>query len=460
MRTRRAVSMTEGSIFKNLIAFSFPLILATILQSLYNTADMAVAGQFCGTEAVSSIAASTPICSLAVFVFVGFSTGTNVIVAYYIGARDHKNLHRAVQTSVWGALFLGLGLGVAGFFLAGPLLRLTACPEVSYPNALLYLRYFFLGVPGSIVYNFAAAVLRAKGDSTKPLFFLGISGLANVGMNLFAVLVLGMGVAGVALATTVASTLAAMMAVVALIKDRGECHFSPKEFLIDPHKVGRILRIGFPVALQNSFFTISNLQIQSAVNALGPATMTGNSASTTLEGYVASVSNSFNAATVSFVSQNRGAGNFERIPKVTGAAALVSSLVGGGAALLLLAFCRPLLGLVIGSDPLASAAIDVGQLRLTYLMSFFAVSCLYGVFDNTIRGLGYSLVPTLISVFSVCIWRIFWMAAVYPHYLTIDNLYLCYVCSWSLNLVGMSIALLVTYRLFRKNHRPRPASTE
>ena len=463
---RRAnVEMTQGSIVKNMLLFALPLALSSILQTMYNMADMAVVGQSAdgGTAAVAAIGATGVITSIFINIFAGISVGANVLVAFFIGARDKKNASDTVQTALWGSLFLGLLLCGAGFLTAEPFLVLTECPADVYADALLYLRVYFAGVPFATVYNFGASVLRARGDSTRPLFFLGISGLLNVVLNLIAVLGLGWGVAGVSAATSAANLASAVMVAVTLIRDKNEyTKFDPRRFFIDFRKILRILGVGVPVALSSLLYCISNLQIQSAVNSFGSATMAGNSAAGNLEGYTAAFNGAFGSAVLSFASQNRGAGNLGRVKKSVLWGCVLGGAVSGGLGVCLWLLRYPLLGLILGSglegDPsYLSTALEVGAMRASFLLLAYAMPPISNALGSGMRGLGYSLTPTLVSVFGVCGWRAFWMFAIYPLDPTMFNIYLCYTISWSLVMVFSFFFWLFTYRRYAKKHPPAAA---
>lgn len=458
--SRANVEMTQGSIVKNMLLFALPLALSSILQTMYNMADMAVVGQNAdgGTAAVAAIGATGVITSIFVNIFAGISVGANVLVAFFIGAKDKMNASDTVQTALWGSLFLGLLLCGAGFLTAEPFLLLTECPSDVYDAALLYLRVYFLGVPFATVYNFGAAVLRARGDSTRPLFFLGISGLLNVLLNLVAVLGLGWGVAGVSAATSVANLASAVMVVITLIRDKNEyTAFDPRRFFLDGRKILRILGIGVPVSLSSLLYCVSNLQIQSAVNAFGSATMAGNSAAGNLEGYPAAFNGAFGSAVLSFASQNRGAGNLVRVKRSVLCGCVLGGAVTGliGAFLWMLRY--PLLGMILGSgvegDPsYLKTALEVGALRTTFLLLSYAMPPISNALGSGMRGLGYSLTPTLVSVFGVCGFRAIWMFAIYPLDPTMFNIYLCYTVSWGLVLAFSFLFWFITSRRYFKKH--------
>lgn len=448
-----------------MLLFALPLALSSILQTMYNMTDMVVVGQSAdgGTAAVAAIGATGVITSIFVNIFAGVSVGANVLIAFYIGARDPKNASETVQTSLWGSLLLGLLLCGAGLLTAEPFLHLTGCPEDVFDNALLYLRVYFLGVPFASVYNFGASVLRAKGDSTRPLFFLGISGLLNVMLNVVAVLGLGWGVAGVSAATSVANLASAVMVVVTLSRDKNEyTRFDPRRFLLRGRKILRILNVGVPVALSSLLYCISNLQIQSAVNAFGSATTAGNSAAGNIEGYPAAFNGAFSSATLSFVSQNRGAGNFDRVKRSVFCGCVLGGAVTGGLGALLWLLRYPLLGMILGGgDPLdptyLETALAVGALRCTFLLFSYVMPPISGSLGSGMRGLGYSLTPTLVSVFGVCVWRAFWMFAIYPLDPTMFNIYLCYTISWGLVL---AFSLLFWFICRRRYERRHPIGTQ
>lgn len=448
--SRQKINMCSGPLLPAIIAFAVPLMLGSILQVFYNAADMIVIGQFSGQNSTAAIGATSSLLSLLVQSFIGFSVGVNVLAALHIGAGDDHNLHTTVQTSVYSGALLGVLLAAIGIALTKPLLLMTACPEDVLDGAILYMRWYFVGVPGAMVYNFGTAILRGKGDSRRPLIILAVSGLANVLLNLLLVLVFHLDVAGVAIATSLANYISAGMTLYDLAKEKDACRFSFRCWDVSLRKMGQILRIGVPVAIQNSLYSISNVQIQSAINTYDAAAIAGNAAAISLEGFPAAANGAFGNAAITFVGQNIGAKQYSRIKKIIFASSLASSVFCETLSMGLYLFRHALLNIYLPGN---EAAIAYGEMRMSYIFTIYFVAGLTSIAVSALRALGYSMLPMLVSVFGICGLRLIWMTVIYPHFMTMRSILLCYPVTWIIVLIGQWVCLFFAHRSFLKKRK-------
>ena len=438
------LDMTHGKLIPKVAAFAIPLMLTSILQLLYNAADVIVVGRCTGKEALAAVGSTASLINLLVNVFLGLSVGTNVVAARYYGANDFKGTQETVHTSIFISLIGGVAIGVFGYIFGGTFLAWMGSPETVLPLATQYIRIYFLGMPFNMLYNFGAAVLRAVGDTRRPLYFLTISGLVNVALNLLFVVGFGMGVAGVAWATIISQMISATLVTVCLIRTDGFVHLDPKKLRVHADKLLAISKIGLPAGFQGACFSISNVLIQSTVNSYGDVVVAGNSASQNLEGFIYASMNAFHQAAITFVSTNIGAGKNSRIRKSLGATSLLVTLVGvvlGGIAVL---FMRPLVG-IYSPEPEVIAA---GMRRLRIIAGTYFLCGLMDVFCGVLRGMGAAMVPMFVSIMGACAFRIFWIYAILPLYPSLEMLYYSYPVSWVLTGGVHLICCLVLMRRF------------
>ncbi len=434
--------MTHGPILKKLLVFSIPLILSSVLQLLFNAADIIVVGRFTGSEALAAVGSTGSLINLLTNLFLGLSVGSNVLFARFIGAGDTRNASLTLHTSILLSLISGILLTAVGLVFVKPILFLMGSPENVIDLSALYLRIYFIGMPAMLFYNFGSAILRAVGDTKRPLIFLTAAGIINVFLNLFFVIVFHMGVAGVALATIISQTISALLLLRCLMHMDGACRFSLSELSMDKKKLADILKIGLPAGLQGVIFSISNVLIQSSINSFGSVAMAGNAASGNIEGFVYVSMNAFHQTCVSFTSQNFGAGKYGRIPKILLRCLLLvtaTGLVLGNAAYF---FGRPLLS-IYNTDP---EVISYGLERMLYICVPY---CLCGIMDvlvGSIRGMGYSVVPMLVSLIGVCLFRVVWILTYFTWVHTLPALYISYPISWILTLIAHLITCFVIYR--------------
>ena len=424
------MDMCNGNIFLKIIKFSIPLALMGMLQLFYNAADLIVVSNFSGdSEALGAVGSTNSIINLLVNLFIGLSVGTNVIVAKYFGAKKFDKISDVVHTSILTSFIIGIVLGILGFIFARPLLNLM---NNDLDLSVLYLKIYFVGMPFNLVYNFAASVLRAVGDTKRPLYFLTISGMANIVLNLIFVIVFKMSVAGVALATVISQVISCILILFALFKSN-ECYqLRFNKLKINKKALIEITKIGLPAGIQSSIFSISNVLIQSSINKFGPIVMNGNSAASSVEGFVYTAMNSVYHAALAFMGQNVGAKKVKNIKKVTIYSLIIVCIVSmtlGG-----ILFLSGQHVLKIYTD--VPKEIEVGFIRLHYLCLPYFLCGIMDVMVGCLRGLGYSTLPMIVSIVGVCGFRIFWILGIFYNYTDFQNvedlnmLYISYPISW------------------------------
>lgn len=438
------IDMSQGSITKNVIRFAVPLMLANVLQVLYNAADVVVVGRFAGTEALASVGATGSLFSLLVNLFAGISLGASVLVSRKYGARDSVGVHRASHTSVLVGTISGILAMMVGLFLSKPLLELMGTPSGAIlDGAVLYLKIIFLGVPATMVYNFGASVMRGVGDTKRPFYILMVTGIINVCFNLLFVIGFDMGVAGVAIATIIANYLSAAAVVYYLMNSDGDYRINVKKLRLYKEEVLDILKIGLPAGLQSSVFGLSNTVIQSGINSFGDVAVAGNAAAGNIEGFVYQAMNAFYQSTITCVSQNFGAKRQDRLKKAIYVPALCAATVGGILGFLVVIFARPLLSIYITDS---QAAIDFGVIRnVVVTIPYFLVGIME-VLCGAIRGLGHSNITFFNSVIGACGLRIAWVSFILPLHKTPAVLYLCWPISWVVVIIFHTITLMLIWK--------------
>ena len=403
---------------------------SSVLQLLFNAADIVVVGRWAGDNSLAAVGSNTALIGLLTNLFVGLAVGANTLAAKSFGARDREELHRVVHTSILLSILSGVLLAVVGFFGARTILTWMQTPDNVLGLAALYLRIYFLGMPATMVYNFGAALLRAEGDTQRPLYFLSLAGVVNIVLNLFFVIVCHLDVAGVAIATVISQCISAALVLRCMTKDTGPLHLDLRKLRIHSRTMGKILQVGLPAGFQGILFSLSNVVIQSSVNTFGEVIMAGNSAAANIEQFVYVSMNAMYQATISFVSQNYGAGNYHRIRKIVIRAqicVLVVGLVLGNLATL---FGRDLLAIYTTSP----AVIDAGLIRMRIVCTTYAVCGMMDVMVGGLRGIGYSVMPMLVSLVGACGLRLLWIATIFqlPQFHTIQMLYWSYPVSWTI----------------------------
>ena len=438
-------SMLSGPLFSNIVIYTIPIILTSLLQLLFNAADLVVVGQFCGSLSVAAVGATGAITNLIVNLFVGLSVGAGVSVAHGIGCKDDEAVHKAVHTALPVALISGVFLTFVGVLLSEYLLGLMGTPENILPLSALYMKIYFCGITFALVYNYCASILRAAGDTKSPLVFLTTAGVINVVLNLIFVRVFHMNVAGVALATTISQGVSAVLVVIALMKRTDACRLFFKRMRIYKPQLMKMITIGLPAGIQGSLFSISNVLIQSSINSFGDIFVSGNAAAGNIEGFVYVSLNAFHQTAVNFTGQNVGAGQYKRVSKIfaicLGCVTVVGLSIGGIA----YALAPKLLGIYITDS---AEAISFGVLRMAFICLPYFILGLMDVATGTLRGMGASFVPMVISVLGVCGLRILWIYTIFqvPQYHTPECLYTSYPVSWTVTFLCELVAFLVIYR--------------
>lgn len=436
--------MTNGPIFKKLIQFSVPLIFSSLLQLLFNAADVVVVGRFAGDASLAAVGSTGSLVNLLINVFMGLGVGANVVAAHYLGAGKKEKVQETVHTTILLSIYCGIILTIIGIFGSKQILKLMQAPENVLNLATLYLKIYFAGITSTVVFNFGQALLRAKGDTKRPLYILTIAGVINVILNLIFVIPLKMDVAGVAYATIISQTFAAVMVILLLIKEEDEFHLNLRTLHINTHIFSKIVKIGLPAGFQGIMFSFSNVIIQSSVNSFGAILIAGNSAACNLEGFIYTAMNGFSQGSLTFCSQNLGAKKIKRIKRVVWESQICIFVIGAVLGFSFLAFGKQLLG-IYSPNP------DVIQAGMSRLWIIFTTYYLCGMMDsmaNSVRGIGHSLLPVIVTLLGACIFRILWLATVFQisRFHVPATIFISYPISWTLTFV----ALLISYFILIK----------
>jgi len=443
------MDMTEGPLTTKIIKFTIPVMLTGILQLLFNTADVIVVGRFTGKTALAAVGSTGSLINLLVSLFMGLSIGTNVLVARYQGAKDDKAVSETVHTSIALGIVGGLILLIIGVVATRPLLEMMATPEDVIDQSTLYMRILFFGMPLNLILNFGAAILRAIGDTKRPLYYLTIAGVINLFLNIFLVTVFSLGVAGVAIATVISEGVSCVLILLCLKHETGAIRLYFNRIKINPSKCVDIMKIGLPAGLQGCIFSISNVLIQSSVNSFGSTVMAGNTAASNIEGFVYVSMNSLHQTCISFTSQNFGAGKFKRIKMV-----LINCLV-----------IVAITGLVLGNSAyffgkfLLSAynneaeVISYGLIRLSIISTMYFLCGLMDVMVGAMRGIGYSILPMIVSLVGACGLRIVWIYTVFAKFRTLDILFISYPVTWTITFLSHLVCYYIVTRKYKDKFR-------
>lgn len=443
------IDMCNGPLLGKIMLFTLPLMLSGILQLLFNAADVVVVGRFAGNEALAAVGSTGSLTNLLVNLFIGLSVGANVLVARYYGGKQEEEVSQTVHTAIIISVVGGLILAVIGIVTARPLLLLMDTPDNVIGHSVVYMRIFFCGMPVMLLFNFGSAILRAVGDTRRPLMYLVIAGIINVLLNLGFVVGFHMGVAGVALATVISQCISAGLIVKCLMQSEGCFRLSFDKLHMNWDKFIRIARIGLPAGIQGSLFSISNVLIQSSVNSFGSIAMAGNTAGSNVEGFVYTAMNSVHQTAVSFTGQNLGGKRFDRINKILIEClilvALIGVIMGNGVVLL----GNQILGLY-SSDP---QVIAYGLQRMSVVCTFY---CLCGIMDvcvGSIRGLGYAVMPMIVSLMGACVFRVIWIYTVFQWERSLYTLYISYPISWGLTAAVHLLCFIVVRKRVEQRMR-------
>ena len=442
--TKRNIDMCNGSLFKSIVLFSVPLMLSGILQLFFNAADVVVVGKFAGDESLAAVGATTTLINLLTNLFIGLSVGANVLVANYYGANQRRDVHETVHTAMTISAFCGIFLTVVGFFAAPFLLELMQTPDDVIDLSVIYLRTYFFGMPAVMIYNFGSAILRAAGDTKRALYILFASGVVNVCFNLVFVIAFHWGVFGVGLATVISQVMSAALIVVCLLREKTDIRLEIKKLRIYTKKLLRIMQIGIPAGFQGMMFSLSNTVIQSSINSFGKVIVAASAASVSVEGFAFTSMNAFHQAAVSFTSQNLGARKYERINKILSVSLLYVITVGLFFAVIFLTFGKNLIGFYTQSPDVVAEGVK----RLTIIAISYFLCGMMDVTSGSLRGLGYSFTPMIVSLVGVCLFRVVWVATVFQYdaWHTVETIYYSYPISWVLTFAAHFVTFIIAKR--------------
>ena len=450
-RTRSTTDLTQGPLFLRIILFTLPLVATGILQLLFNAADLAVVGSFSGTIATAAVGCCGSLINLIVQLFMGLSVGAGVIAAQDFGAKRFDEVKRLVSTSLIASLAGGVVVGVFGFIMAEPLLELIKTPGEVMGEAVPYMRAYFCGMPACLLYNYLAAILRSYGDTRRPLIFLSLAGVVNVVLNLIAVMGFGMGAVGVGIATAASQYVSALLIVLYMCRTDGPCRIEGLTF--DWRKLGRMIVIGLPAGIQSTLFSLSNTLIQSTVNGYGSIVVAGNSAGSSLDGFIYIAQNAGYHAALTFVGHHVGAGKHERIRRITLLCCVEVLVLGIVMGVLMVGFGPELLK-IYAADENRDAVIAAGMDRLRTLGLTYCLCGLMEVGCGVMRGMGKALLPMIVSLVGSCLFRILWISYVCPLDPTnIQLLYVSYPISWIVTAATHFVCCYFTYRALAKRRR-------
>lgn len=432
-RSANDIDMTKGAIMGKLIAFALPLALSGILQLLFNAVDLIVIGRFSetGSESLAAVSSNNALVSLIINVSLGLSVGANVVVAQAIGAKNEYRAQNAVHTAILLSLICGVTVGLVGALCARYFLVWMKTDPLVLDKATTYLSIYFIGAPANIVFNFGSAILRAKGDTKRPLIYLAVAGIVNVCLNLIFVIVANMDVAGVAVATVISQYLSVVLVIITLLREKGFCKLYIKKLRIRAKELSDILRIGLPSGVLSSFFSVANVIIQSSINGFGYQVMAGNATGASLEAYIYTSMNAVASATTTFAGQCVGAKRYDRLGSLLADSCVVTVFISAvfGTAILLLG--RPLAGLYTRDPMVVEFALD----RMSVILPIYFVCGIVENFVGCLRGMNYAIAPMIPSFLCVCVYRIVWVYTAFKGYPTTYILYLSYPISWILNLI-------------------------
>lgn len=446
---KHEIDMTSGSVLKKMLLFSFPLMGSSILQLLFNAADIIVIGRFAGDNSLAAVGATSSLINLLVNLFVGLAIGANVLTARYYGAKRDADISQTVHTSIALSIVCGAGLAVIGILISRPILAMMGTPDEVLPLSTIYMQIYFAGMPAMMIYNFGSAVLRAKGDTARPLMYLAIAGVLNVGLNMFFVISLKMDVAGVAAATSISQCLSAFLVLRCLSREPDAFKLERKLLKIHGHKLKIILQIGLPAGFQGVLFALSNVIIQSSINSYGKYVMAGSAASSNLENFTYFAMNAFYQAAISFTSQNVGAGKYERVKKILICAVSCAAVTGITIGNLTYLFGTPLLGIYSKS----ALVVQEGLKRMMYICIPYFLCGVMDAMTGMIRGLGYAILPMIVSLLGACVLRIIWILTVcqLPAFHHVEFVYASYPVTWAITTTAHIICYVIITKKIKKS---------
>lgn len=440
------IDMLHGPLLMKILLFALPLAASSVLQQLFNSVDVAVVGRFASSEALAAVGSNAPVINLLINLFVGISMGANAIISNHIGQNDRDKIRSAVSTSAVVALFSGIFLMVLGVAVAGPIHSMMGTPEEVTGMAVSYLRIYFIGMPFIMIFNFGSAILRSLGDTRRPLYILIAAGILNTVLNLLFVIIFHMGVEGVAIATGISNLFSAVMVVQILLREQDPYRLHLDDMHIQKDELSHMLEIGVPAGLQGVVFSISNVIIQASINGYGFNAVAGSAAALNFEQYCYYVVAAFNGAAISFVGQNYGAGNMDRVKRIFLICLGMGILSCAALNWIFTGWSDFFLGLFTDSDTVK----EFGTIRMRTVLLFQGLVCLYEIPGSALRGMGRSMLPTLLTVFGTCILRIAWVYAVCPIWKGFHALMFVYPVSWTITGILVMTAWLVTFHRIKR----------
>ena len=444
---KREMDMCEGPLAGKILRYTLPLALSGILQLCFNAADMIVVGRYASGEALAAVGSTGALINLIINVFMGLAVGVSVCVAHAWGAKNKESVRQIVHTAMLTSVIAGMIVLLIGFFGCRTFLSWMGTPDNVIALSTTYMKIYFLGMPACMVYNFGASVLRSIGDTKRPLIILVIAGIVNVLLNLLTVIGFRLGVAGVAIATAASQVVSAALVVRSLMKRQDACRLVLRDLRIYPDKLMTIVRVGLPAGLQGAVFSISNVLIQSSINSFGSVAMEGNTAAGNLEGFIYNVMNAFYHTSLTFTGQNVGARKPERIPRIALTCIALSMAISLTLSGLMYLFREPLLAIY---RPDAPEAVAYGSLRMSIIVLTYFLCGIMEVFTGSLRGMGASLTPMLISLVGACVTRVIWIYTVFAAVPTLQVLYSCYPVSWLFTILMQIVAFFIIRRNLQK----------
>ena len=449
---KKNIDMLNGRLSSGLLRYTIPIMLTSLLSLFFNAADLVVVGRFCGSNAIGAIGATGTLSGLLVFFIFGLSIGAGIAVSHAIGSKNAQEMHRTVHTSIPLSIISGFLLLIVGVIGAKPLLQLMDTPDSLLSDAALYMQIIFCGKPLDLVYAFGASILRATGDAKKPLYFLSISGVLNVVLNIFFVTVFHMSVAGVALATVLSKIPSTVLVILALMRRTDACRLDLKKMHFYKPQLMKIIRIGAPAGVQNVLFSISNVFIQSSINSFGDAVVSGNAAAANIGSFINSAFCAVQQTAINYIGQNTGAKQYRRVGQSYWACLGCGFVVATVTSAVAYIFGKPLLSVYITDS---AEAIEYGMLRLQYIGLFYGLGALMEISTGALRGLGRSTEPMLITIAGACGLRLLWIATIFQWNHTLPCLYLSYPITWSITFL---CELAVFLHIYRKKLRSTQAN--
>ena len=430
---KNEIDMLHGPLFMKMIMFTLPLAASSILQQLFNSVDVAVMGRFASSQALAAVGSNAPVISLLINLFMGVSMGANVIISNHIGQNDRRSIRDAISTVGLVAIVSGLLMMVVGILVARPILTMMDTPADVLDMAVTYLRIFFLGIPFFMIFDFGSAILRSMGDTRRPLYILVAAGIVNTILNLVFVIIFHMGVAGVAIATSIANAVSAALIIYLLLHEKEPYRLRPKKLYIEWKELKRMLQIGVPAGLQGMVFSVSNVLLQASINGYGSDAIAGSAAAVNFEYYCYFIIGAFNGAAISFTGQNYGAGLKHRVKRIF-AICLFMGFVGCAALNWFFIWQEDFFLRLFTDSP---AVIAFGKTRMHIALAWQSIAAFYEISGSVLRGMGKSIEPTLITVFGTCLLRIVWIYTIMPGWRGFDHLITVYPVSWAITAVMM-----------------------